>query len=329
MIRLPAATALPQLPPAVLLLLTAAIWGSSYSVVKTALAWYPVAGVIAIRFLLTALVLAPYWLRLTAAQRQQTLAVAAPTSLGLLAILFAETAGVAHTSAGNAAFLISLCLLLTPPVEWVWFGRRPAARLWLAAGVSLLGTWLLTDVAAGGLNGGDALMLLAALLRAFQGCLTTRLLRGKAVDHLGLTAAQGLMVGSGALVVLVFTGGVPALPTVGAFWAALMYLTLACTLFAFWAMNRALAQSSPTQVALLLGSEPLWGAMFAVLWLGEPLGASGWLGGVMIAGAALWVSVPVGHGGPGGAALARATSGLRRWVSVIRAPGRRRVRNEV
>ncbi|MFV0664997.1 DMT family transporter [Denitromonas sp.] len=296
MIRLPAPTALPQLPPTVLLLLTAAIWGSSYSVAKTALAWYPVAGVIAIRFLLTALLLAPYWLRLPAAQQRQTLAVGAPTSLGLLAIFFAETAGVAHTSAGNAAFLISLCLLLTPPVEWVWFGHRPAARLWLAAGISLLGTWLLTDVAAGGLNGGDALMLLAALLRAFQGCLTTRLLRGKAVDHLGLTAAQGLLVGSGALVVLASTEGVPALPTAGAFWVALGYLTLACTLFAFWAMNRALAQSDPTQVALLLGSEPLWGAMFAVLWLGESLGPSGWLGGLMIAAAALWTSVPRSRG---------------------------------
>ncbi|TVT77949.1 MAG: DMT family transporter [Denitromonas halophila] len=296
MIRLHAATALPQLPPAVLLLLTAAIWGSSYSVVKTALAWYPVAGVIAIRFLLTALVLEPWWLRLPTAQRRLTLVMAAPTSLGLLAIFFAETSGVAHTSAGNAAFLISLCLLLTPPVEWAWFGRRPAARLWLAAGVSLLGTWLLTDVAAGGLNGGDALMLLAALLRAFQACLTTRLLRGKAVDPLGLTAAQGLMVGGGALAVLAVTEGVPTLPVAGAFWVALAYLSLACTLFAFWAMNRALAQSSPTQVALLLGSEPFWGALFAVLWLGEPLGASGWLGGVMIAGAALWVSVPRNRG---------------------------------
>jgi drug/metabolite transporter (DMT)-like permease len=284
-----------RLPPAVLLLLIAAVWGSSYSVVKTALGWYPVAGVIAIRFLLTALLLAPYWLRLPAAQRRQTLAVAAPTSVGLLAIFMAETAGVAHTTAGNAAFLVSLCLLLTPPVEWAWFGRRPAAKLWLAALVSLLGTWLLTGIAAGGLNGGDALMLLAALIRAFQVCLTTRLTRGKSVDSLGLTAAQGLMVGGGALVALALSSegwALPPLPTAGAFWAALIYLTLFCTLFAFWAMNRALAHTSPTTVALLLGSEPLWGALFAVFWLGESLGPAGWLGGLMIAGAAVWVSLP-------------------------------------
>lgn len=284
-----------RLPPAALLLLTAAIWGSSYSVVKTTLDWYPVAGVIAIRFLLAALLLAPYWLRLPAAQRKATLVVAAPTSLGLLAIFLAETAGVALTSASNAAFLVSLCLLLTPGVEWAWFGRRPAARLWLAAALSLLGTWLLTGVSSGGLNAGDALMLLAALIRAGQTCLTTRLLRERTVDSLGLTAAQGLLVGGGALAILGLAppaGSLPAWPTAPSFWIAIAYLTLFCTLFAFWALNRALAASSPTQVALLLGSEPLWGALFAVFWLGEPLAASGWLGGLLLAGAAVWVSLP-------------------------------------
>jgi len=45
-------------------------------------------------------------------------------------------------------------------------------------------------------------------------------------------------------------------------------------------------------VALLLGSEPLWGALFAVLWLGESLGHLGWLGGLMIAASALWLAWP-------------------------------------
>lgn len=283
----------PFLPAELLLLLTAAIWGSSYSVVKTALAYYPVAGVIAIRFLLTALLLTPYWLRLPAAQKKTTLAVALPTSVGLLAIFFAETAGVARTSAGNAAFLVSLCLLLTPPVEWLWFGKRPTAKLWLVAIVSLLGTWLLTGMAGGSLNQGDALMLLAALLRAVHTSLTTRLTADKAIDSMGLTAIQGVMVGGGALLIALWLpDGLPALPQAGNFWLAIGYLTVFCTLFAFWSMNRALANSSPSKVALLLGSEPLWGALFAVLWLGETLGSHGWLGGLMIASAALWLAWP-------------------------------------
>ena len=66
----------PLIPTELLLLLIAAIWGSSYSVVKTALAYYPVAGVIAIRFLLTALLLAPYWLRQPGTQKRASLIVA-------------------------------------------------------------------------------------------------------------------------------------------------------------------------------------------------------------------------------------------------------------
>ena len=281
------------LSPELLLLLTAIIWGSSYSVVKTALAHYPVAGVIAIRFLMTAILLLPYWLCLPREQKQATLATALPTSAALLAIFFAETYGVALTSASKAAFLISLCLLLTPPVEWLWFRKRPASKLWLAAIVSLLGTWLLTGMHDGSLNQGDVLMLLAALLRAFQSCLSTRLTAGKSIDMLGLTAAQSVLIGGTALLLAPWLGnGLPPLPRVADFWFPMLFLTLFCTLFAFWAMNRALAASSPSKVALLLGSEPLWGALFAVLWLGEPLATSGWLGGLMIAGAALWLALP-------------------------------------
>lgn len=281
------------LPAELVLLLTAAIWGSSYSVVKTTLAYYPVAGVIAIRFLLTALLLAPHWLRLPGTQKRATLTAAVPTGLGLLAIFFAETAGVARTSAGNAAFLVSLCLLLTPPVEWLWFRKRPAAKLWLAAIVSLLGTWLLTGLAGGSLGHGDALMLLAALLRAFHACLTTRLIAGKRIDNMGLTAIQAVIVGGGALSIgFCQPEGLPALPHAATFWVAIGFLTVFCTLFAFWAMNRALAGTSPSKVALLLGSEPLWGALFAALWLGEDLGSRGWVGGLMVAGAALWLAWP-------------------------------------
>jgi len=285
------------LPVELLLLLIAAIWGSSYSVVKIALASYPVAGVIAIRFLMTALLLSRYWLALPDEQKRTTLVVALPTSLGLLAIFFAETAGVERTTASNAAFLVSLCLLLTPPVEWAWFGKRPAGRLWLAAIVSLFGTWLLTGMGRGNLNHGDLLMLLAALIRAFQTCLTTHLTAGKKVDSMGLTAVQGLMVGGGALLIAPrLADGLPALPSNADFWLAIAYLTLFCTLFAFWAINRALASGSPSKVALLLGSEPLWGALFAAFWLGENVGSQGWLGGLMIACAALWLVWPAPAG---------------------------------
>jgi len=59
-------------------------------------------------------------------------------------------------------------------------------------------------------------------------------------------------------------------------------------LFAFFAQNYALKRSTPTRVSLLMGTEPVFGAMFAVYWLHESLSITGWLGGLMIVIASLW-----------------------------------------
>jgi drug/metabolite transporter (DMT)-like permease len=74
----------------------------------------------------------------------------------------------------------------------------------------------------------------------------------------------------------------PQLPTAAGFWAATGYLVFGCTLFAFLAQNWALKHLAPTRVALLTGSEPLFGACFAVLWLGERLSPIAWAGGALI-----------------------------------------------
>jgi drug/metabolite transporter (DMT)-like permease len=76
------------------------------------------------------------------------------------------------------------------------------------------------------------------------------------------------------------------------FWLILLYLVLFCTIFAFFAMNYGLKHTTPTRVALLTGSEPAFGALFAVLYLGEHLVWYQWLGGLLIVAAALYSVLP-------------------------------------
>ena len=59
------------------------------------------------------------------------------------------------------------------------------------------------------------------------------------------------------------------LPGRASFWGAVAFLVLLCTLLAFFVQNYAIARTQPSRVALLMGSEPLWGALIAVTWLGE------------------------------------------------------------
>ena len=271
------------------LLAVAVVWGTSYGVAKGALAFYPVLGLLALRFAGAAAVLAwPAWRASSAAQRRAGLRAGGPLGLLVMAILLCETWGVAHTRASNAALLISLSVVFTPLLEWAWLGRRPTPALWACTAASLLGALLL----AGGWNGrfglGDGLVLAAAGLRALAVCATARWARG--VPAPWLTGVQSAVVALGCVALALASGGLPPLPPLagaGAFWGGVLYLTLGCTVFAFVAQNWALKHAAPSRVGLLMGSEPAWGALFAMLWLGERLDAAGWAGAALMLAAAL------------------------------------------
>lgn len=264
----------------VMLLLVAFIWGTSYGVAKGALVFYPVLGFLCVRFIMTFMVLVP---TLRGAQFRAALRPGLALGTLLLCIFLSETYGVAQTSASNAAFLISLCVVLTPIVEWLVFGNRPTGEAIALGGLSLAGAMLLTGTFGVDMNRGDWLILLAALLRAVMMCATRRMLQNAEIPALALTAVQVGVVGFGSLIILLFTAGsLPPLPSETSFWTATVYLVLFCTLFAFFAQIYALRYTAPTRASLLMGAEPLFGACFAVMWLGEQLTPLAWCGGVLI-----------------------------------------------
>lgn len=282
-----------------LLLAVAVVWGTSYGVAKGALAHFPVLGFLAVRFLLTLLCLSPALWRLNRAGWRASLATGLPTGGLLLGIFLCETYGVALAPASQAAVLISLCVLFTPVVEWAWLGKRPGRVLWLAASASLLGAAALAlggeaDLSASpGLGWGVPLLLAAAALRGLTLCVTRQITQAQATPApaLAVTAVQAAVVGGAcALLQWATAPALPALPQVASFWWACAYLVVGCTVFAFFAQNWALRHSSPSRVALLTGTEPVWGALFAVAWLGESLTPLQWAGAAVVVGATVWAT---------------------------------------
>lgn len=70
-------------------------------------------------------------------------------------------------------------------------------------------------------------------------------------------------------------------------WPALAYMGLGTTALTLWIEMSALKQVSAPLAALIYTAEPLWGAGFAWLLLGERWGPTGWIGAFLIVSSSL------------------------------------------
>ncbi|WP_338701975.1 DMT family transporter [Streptomyces sp. Q6] len=276
------------------LLAVAVVWGASYLAAKGVTTQSTVLAVLVLRFGIVLPVLAAVGWRalraLTAAQWRGACAL----GLILSGIFLLETYGVVHTSATNAGLIISLTMIFTPLAEAAVTRVRPSRAFLAAAGTSVLGVVLLTQ--GGGFTApstGDLLMLLAALARTVHVLTMARLKSVQGAEALPLTSVQ---LGSAVVVFALLcaapgTGSTPwdaAAAFEPADWAGLLFLSVFCTLFAFFVQMWAVRRSSPSRVSLLLGTEPLWAAATGIALGGEHLGAVGLLGAALVLAGTGW-----------------------------------------
>ncbi|CAN5294790.1 DMT family transporter [soil metagenome] len=269
-----------------LLLLVAISWGSTYLVAKELIVPSTVVALLAVRMTAAAVLL----LVIIAARRSRISRAELGTGvvLGILlsAVFASETFGIAGTSATNAGLIISLTIVFTPLLEALVSRRRPSGRLLLTGMVAVLGVALLAS------NGqlrppsyGDLLVLATAIIRAVHVVTMQRMTANRAVDSLHLTTIQ---LGTCAVI---FTGislfvGTPVRVYLAALtgqqlWL-LVYLVVICTVFAFFVQLWSVRRTSPSQVSLLLGTEPLWAAVIGVMIAGDRYGVVGYLGMALI-----------------------------------------------
>ncbi len=264
----------------------AVVWGSSFLVLKQVADLNSVLGTLVLRFGLVVPLLAVFaWRSLRRLSRREWLGGA---SLGVIlgAIFLLETYGAVQTSATNAGLIVSLTMVFTPLAESA-VRRTALPRVFLgAAGLSVLGVALLTG--GGGLkapNIGDLLMLGSALVRTVHVLAMSRTKAIKGTDSLALTWIQLTTAGLIFLIASPLAGSSP-LAVAESFgpseWAGLLYLSVLCTVFAFLVQMWAVRATSPSRVSLLLGTEPLWAALFGTVVGGDRLSVLALLGGVLI-----------------------------------------------
>ncbi|MFD0372058.1 DMT family transporter [Streptomyces sp. NPDC059071] len=275
-------------------LLVAVVWGASYLAAKGITTANTVLAVLVLRFAVVLPVLvAAGWRRLRALDSAQWRG-AAVLGLILAGIFLLETYGVVHTSATNAGLIISLTMIFTPLAEAAVNRTRPPRAFLAAAGLSVAGVVLLTQ--GGGFTApslGDLLMLLAALARTVHVLAMARIKAVRSADSLSLTTVQlGSAVAVFAVLVALPGTGAPPWAAAADFgpgeWAGLLFLSVLCTLFAFFVQMWAVRRTSPSRVSLLLGTEPLWAAAAGIALAGDRPGLVGLAGAALVLAGTAW-----------------------------------------
>ncbi len=264
-----------------LLLLTAA-WGTTFLVVKNALA-----GTSAIVFLLLRFSVAAVALVTVAAVRRdrptpRVLRDGALLGVAMAAGFALQTLGLRSTTPARSAFITGLAVLIVPFLARFLLRRRVPPAAWGGVALAVVGLVVLTrpfgDDIAPGVRVGDLLTLGCAVAYAFQIVWTAE---WSARHPLALlTVAQ---VGTAlALYALLLPLEPPRLSPSPGLWGSVLFTGLAMTAGAFFVMNWAQRHTTAVRAALIFSLEPVGAALFSHFVGGEPLGTYDWTGGALI-----------------------------------------------
>lgn len=263
------------------LLLIAMIWGSNYIVIKNVIETVPVIQMLFIRFALTAIIMLPFTFKVLRHADRSTWTSGLILGLLMVATYLLETFGLTSTSASNTGFIIGLYVVLVPVIDNLIHGRLLKISLAGILLLSITGTTLLTMKDGFDPKIGDMLVLAAAFGYAIQMIMAKKLTAGKTMDSRSLTVIQFSTV---AIVSGLLSFSQPSAWSnlTPSFWLATGYLVVFGTMIAYYVQLVMIRRTSPSRVALLMSSEPMFAAIFSILIAGEHLSVWQLLGGLCI-----------------------------------------------
>jgi drug/metabolite transporter (DMT)-like permease len=267
--------------PLLLLVAVTAIWGVTFVQVQDAIALYPLFAFLAVRFAISALVLAPFAFRPVLELPREGLLAGLGVGLLLAGAYGFQTAGLERTTVASTGFITGLYVVFTPLLALWLFGTRVPAAAWAGAALALGGLLLLNGV-PGGSAFGNALVLVNALLQSLQIASMERF--APRYDPRALTFLQMSASCVGFSVLAVALGEVET-PRGATVWGALLVTGIFAGALGYLIATWVQARTTAARAALVFTLEAPFAALFGVLLADESLGWVGWTGCVvMLAG---------------------------------------------
>jgi drug/metabolite transporter (DMT)-like permease len=257
------------------------IWGVTFVQVQDAIALYPLFAFLAVRFVISSVVLAPFafgsLLRLPRSGYVVGVGVGA-----LLAAAYAlQTAGLDRTTVASTGFITGLYVVFAPLLALAVFGTAVPRALWLGIALSVVGLLFLNGV-PGGSTLGNVLVLGNAMFQALQ--ITAMERYAPRYDPRALTFLQ-MATSAVAFTAIALALGDLEVPHGRTVWGALLVTGVFAGALGYLVATWVQASTTAARAALVFTLEAPFAALAGVLLADEVLGWAGWLGcGVMMAG---------------------------------------------
>jgi drug/metabolite transporter (DMT)-like permease len=266
----------------------ASVWGLTFVMVQDAIELLPTMAFLAYRFIPAALIVALIFHRRLRALPREGWWAGFVMGVFLTGGYIFQTLGLEETTASNTGFITGLFVVITPVLGAIFLRERIPTIAWVAAGVSMLGLWLLSGAGGEFDVRGDGLVLVCAFSLAAHILATARAV--ERFDVGALLAIQLAVCGLTCLAIAAAAGQLEK-PEGATVWSALIVTSLVASALGFFVQSFAQQHAPPARTALILASEPAFAGLFGWLLNDERLTATGWLGAALIMAAIVAVEI--------------------------------------
>ncbi|MBI3857606.1 MAG: DMT family transporter [Planctomycetes bacterium] len=277
----------------ILLFATTILWGSSFFTMawgiegiarRIAPAAAP-AAYLCLRFLAAFVLQGLVFPRALGGLNRRVVGAGVVLALPFFAGMLLQSMAISSESSTVSAFLTSLFVVVTPLLGWLFFRERLVPITLLGAAVSLAGVYVLSNP-SGGLGRRELLTLACAVAFALQIQMTNVITRNHPPEAISLVQFGATALFSGIAAFAMGASPAGMLRSLGdppVAWTVL-YTAVACSVVAMGVLNRYQRDLPATRASVLYMIEPVFAALFALIFTGEAMTARKWMGGAIILG---------------------------------------------
>lgn len=263
----------------VLLIFNTMAWGLSYVVIKIGAQTIPPFELIALRFTIASLICVAIFRKNLVHINAR--AILYGTILGITMFIGSTTMvyGVQTTDASTATFIASTKIVFVPLLLALWTHRLPDKRIILGTVGTIVGIALLSLENGLTLSTGAVLCIASAIAYALHILFTGAMARKEDAILIGVLQ-QVVMALLGIVCMLVFN--TPLIPKGVVPWTTVLVLALVNGVFVFVSQPVAQRFASAEFTALIFAMEPVFGAIFSVLLMGDRFTLQDTLGALLV-----------------------------------------------